>query len=431
MSHLRSAWQDYVGAARSFSRPARLYLLSELLAWTGQGIFQVLLNLYLVEGGFNESFVGRVISLNGLGLAIAALPAGVLADRWGRRRSLLLGALLEGSGLMVRATTMDPFAIYAASFLAGSGQALLAIAAAPFLTEFSTPRERTHLFSAFFATALVASVVGSILGGWLPVTFRQLPTGLRPDLLHSYRIALVIGASIALAASVPLIRLRGTREEPIVHPQGGSKPEFRRRLATIAVNAFLIGAGAGLVIPFMNLYFATRFGCSSGQIGMFFSIAQIFTAAAALLGPAVARRYGKLRTATASELLSLPFLITLGAERHLPISVAAFWVRATLMQASAPLIQAFVMEVLPPALRARSSSLNNLVWNAGWATSATLAGVIIQRFGYAVPFYITAVLYASAAMFFYLSFRDVREGETSVKLSEEAKGQRGEGPFTE
>ena len=77
-----------------------------------------------------------------------------------------------------------------------------------------------------------------------------------------------------------------------------------------------------------------------------------------------------------------------------------FWLRATLMQAGTPLINAFVMESLPPALRARASSLNNTVWNAGWAASATLSGLIIQRFGYAVPFYITAVLYATAALTF-------------------------------
>ena len=105
------------------------------------------------------------------------------------------------------------------------------------------------------------------------------------------------------------------------------------------------------------------------------------------------------------ELLSLPFLLTLGAERHLAIAVGAFWLRATLMQAGIPLINAFVMEALPPSLRARASSLNNTVWNGGWAVSATLSGLIIQRFGYAVPFYITATLYAVAALYFYFSFR--------------------------
>ena len=431
MAHLRAAWHEYLEAVRAFSRPARFYLLTELLAWTGHGVFQVLFNLYLVAGGFTESFVGQAISLNALGLALTAMPAGFLADRWGRRRCLLLGAALDGAGMVARSALVSPGLILGASFVAGAGQALLAIAAAPFLTEHSSTRERTHLFSAFFATALAAGVAGSVLGGWIPWTLQGLPADLRPDTLHGYRIALLVGAALGLGAMVPLLRLSGLKEANFTSDAATTGRETVRTLAPIGINAILIGAGAGLVIPFMNLYFAQRFDCSSGQIGMFFAVAQISTAAAALLGPVLARRFGKLRTATAFELLSLPFLVTLGAERRLAVAVGAFWLRATLMQASSPLIQAFVMESLPAALRARASSLTNMLWNAGWAVSATLAGVIIQRFGYAVPFYITAVLYGSAAVFFYRWFRGTPEEGAKIRLSEEAKGQRGEGVFTE
>jgi MFS family permease len=218
-------------------------------------------------------------------------------------------------------------------------------------------------------------------------------------------------------------------EAPLSRAGEPVPPGAARRLFPIALNAALIGAGAGLVIPFMNLYFQTRFHCSSGQIGLFFSLAQVFTALASLLGPAVARRFGKLRTAVASELLSLPFLVTLGAESHLGTAVVAFWLRATLMQASTPLLQTFIMEALPAGLRARATSIMNLVWNVGWAVSATLAGLIIQRFGYAVPFYCTAALYAIAATTFYLAFRRTAEIPAEPRLSEEAKGQRGEGPL--
>jgi MFS family permease len=430
-SHLRSAWTEFREAARAFSRPARLFLIAEFLAWTGHGVFQVLFNLYLVQGHFDAAFVGRAVSSNAIGLALAALPAGFLSDRWGRRRCLTLGAALEGAAFVVRCSVLDPNVIYASSFFAGMGQSLLAISAAPFLTENSNPKERTHLFSAYFATALLAGVVGSTVGGWLPWIMVRLPVLIRPDLFHSYRVALMVGSLLALSSTIPLSRMRGLIERPIPRGAGPGERKAWRTLGPIGLNSLLIGAGAGLVIPFMNLYFATRFHSTSGQIGFFFSVAQVFTAIASLLGPSIARRFGKLRTAIASELLSLPFLVTLGAERQLPVAVGAFWIRATLMQASTPLLQAFIMESLPRELRARSTSLSNLVWNAGWATSAALAGVIIQNFGYAVPFYVTAVLYGIAAFTFYAFFRNAPEVEETVPLSEEAKGQRGEGPFTE
>jgi len=178
----------------------------------------------------------------------------------------------------------------------------------------------------------------------------------------------------------------------------------------------------------MNLYFKKRFQCSSAQIGLWFGVAQVCTAFASLCAPAVARRFGKLRSAVGSELLSLPFLVTLGGEQRLGIAVVAFWLRASFMQASTPLVQAFTMEVLPRELRARATSLTNMGWNIGWAASATLAGTVIDHFGYATPFYVTATLYLTAALTFFAAFRNTPESrEPAERLSEEAKGLRGEG----
>jgi MFS family permease len=430
MTALASAWRDFRDAARLFSRPARLYLGAEFLMWTAHGIFSVLFNLYLVEAGASEAFVGSAISASALGMVVAALPAGTLADRWGRRRTLMLGAVLEGVGHLLRASTTHGTLVLGAGLVAGLGQSLFQIAAAPFLTDHSTPRERTHLFSMFFASALLAGVFGNAVGGALPALVRAVVPGV--TLFAAYRVALLAGALCAASAALPLLALSGLVEPKPVVGAPPPAPHETRRLLPIAVNAALIGSGAGLVIPFMNLYFKNRFSCSSGQIGTFFSIAQVFTAVAALAAPAVARRFGKLRTAVASELLSLPFLVTLGGERHLGVAVGAFWLRATFMQASTPLLQAFVMEVLPHELRARSTSLNNMVWNLGWAVSATLAGVVIERFGYAVPFYLTATLYLTAALTFYRAFRGTSETPVAeLRLSEEAKGLRGDGPGTE
>jgi len=431
VSPVRAAWRDYRDALGRFSRPARLLVLTNLLAWTCHGIFAVLFNLYLLEGGYRESFVGRAISLNGLGMAVASLPAGVLADRWGRRRCLILGVGLDAAAQILRASILDAGAVLTGSFVAGVGQALLAIAAAPYLTEHSTSRERTHLFATFFASTLLAGVAGSVLGGEIPNLLARLAGPIVPDRMHAYRGALWLGGLLNASACLPLLRLRGMAEPIMAHGGARIDAATRWRLFPVGLNAFLIGAGAGLVIPFMNLYFAKRFGCSSAQIGAYFSIAAVLTALASLIGPALARRFGMLRTAVAAQLLSLPFLVTLGGESRLGVAVAAFWMRAALMQASTPLVQTFVMEAFPPSLRARSASLITLVWNCGWAVSATLSGIIIQRFGYHVPFYVTAVLYALAATTFYASFRRVPEGAGARSLSERMEPHHGEGPLIE
>ncbi len=86
------------------------------------------------------------------------------------------------------------------------------------------------------------------------------------------------------------------------------------------------------------------------------------------------------------------------------------------------------MEALPSELRATATGLISLLWNIGWAMSATLAGGVIQQFGYEVPFYATASLYAVAAVYFYLSFRGLPETHVEIRLAEEAPGPAGDGP---
>ena len=61
MSPLAGAWREYVDAGRSFSRPARLFLLAEFALWMGYGIQTVLFNLYLAESGYREAFVGNAL----------------------------------------------------------------------------------------------------------------------------------------------------------------------------------------------------------------------------------------------------------------------------------------------------------------------------------------------------------------------------------
>src|SRR5260221_84212 len=130
MKPVLDAVRDFREAARAFSRPARFYLLAEFLVWTAQGVFAVLFNLYLVEAGLDERCVGQWLAMNGFGLALAPLPAGVLAERWSRRKLLVLGVVLEGIGHALRASTTHGPTLLAMGLVIGVGQALFQIARA-------------------------------------------------------------------------------------------------------------------------------------------------------------------------------------------------------------------------------------------------------------------------------------------------------------
>src|SRR5689334_11246875 len=94
--------EEYLATTARFSANARRFLLATFLAWIGLAVSQVVFNLYLVAGGRAEDFVGAVSSMQGIGMACCALPAGWAADRFGRRAVLLAGSLTLAVALVLR-----------------------------------------------------------------------------------------------------------------------------------------------------------------------------------------------------------------------------------------------------------------------------------------------------------------------------------------
>ena len=88
------------------------------------------------------------------------------------------------------------------------------------------------------------------------------------------------------------------------------------------------------------------------------------------------------------------------------MSVAAFWMRSAFMQMSSPLLTSFAMEIIPPALRARAQAIDNMGWYLGWAVSSAISGWIMARFGFAWPYYLTALCYGVATVTFWWHFRE-------------------------
>jgi MFS family permease len=405
---VRSIVADYASTTREFTPNARLFLVATLLSWIGLAVNQVVFNLYLVDGGYAPDFVGAVTSMMGLGMALSALPAGWLADRIGRRACLVAGACAVAAGLFARGLSLAPAALLSSTLVVGAGQALITIAASPFMSENSNELERTHLFSMHFVVILIGGLLGNLMGGELPGLFaRRLPS-LAPDTLAAYRWTLAAGALASLLAAWPLLALR----EAPPHERAALAPARIRDhaplLSRLGLNYLLMGCGAGLIMPFFNLYFAQRYGATTAQIGLYFSVAQVITLAATLTGPLIARRLGKLHALTWLQLLSLPFLVTLGVETTLAVSVVAFWMRSAFMQMSSPLLNSFAMDTIPPALRARAQALDNMAWYLGWAVSSAVSGQIMARFGFAWPYYLTALCYGAATVTFWLNFRERR-----------------------
>ena len=169
---------------------------------------------------------------------------------------------------------------------------------------------------------------------------------------------------------------------------------------------FLVGCGAGLTIPFLNLYFRDRFDLEAGSIGTIFSAAQAITAVGFAVGPAMARRLGMVRAVATTELLSIPFFLTLAFSHHLGLAVVAFWARGALMNMNQPISRNFAMEAVDEDQQPVTNSVIELSWSLAWMICTQVGGWLIDHHGFVPPMLVTVTLYFSASVLYLFFFHD-------------------------
>ncbi|MFC1526950.1 MFS transporter [Candidatus Latescibacterota bacterium] len=171
--------REYLLTLRSFGRDTRLALLTAgLLGFAVYGgIYFLLLNLYLVRLGYDETFVGHVNAIGQLGFALSTIPAGLLGTRWGSRRIIILGLSLSviGLGGLPLGEALDEparrwwiMATYGLGFL-GIGAYIVNIN--PFLADTTSEGQRSHAFSSQIALWPLAGF------GGIPPRSGGLPAG--------------------------------------------------------------------------------------------------------------------------------------------------------------------------------------------------------------------------------------------------------------
>ncbi|MBT9156884.1 MAG: Multidrug resistance protein MdtG [Firmicutes bacterium] len=349
-------------------------------------------NLFLLEAGLSADFLGLMIAVSSVSNAVFSLPAGMLSDRFGRKRVVISGAILAVAGQLILVLWPTPSLALLSALIGGAGGAVLMV----------STEERAHLFSVNAATWTVSGVIGSFLGGALPLMWARI-MGSAPDSLIAYRLTLFT-ALILLAVSVVLYYALEERRDPkraTRHEKIRLVLPSRDLMVRLLVPEIILGFGAGMIIPFLNVYFARQLGASAAQIGSIFSVMSLVTTVALLCAPLLEGKYGTVKAAVYTRILSVPLFLTIALTNTLWIGAVAAWFRSALMNASMPLVSKFNMEVASPSERATLSSLVGMTWTVGWALGARLGGRWMETYGYNFPYFITAALYVISAIVFY------------------------------
>ncbi len=424
---LRSLRLHYIDPIRGFGRPARLFLLMIILDGVIFSAWQLFFNFYILQSGFTREYLGLVNSLPSAAALIFGIPLGRLSDRIGGRASIIGGIAVSSVMMLAQITLGDPRLIAGAAFLYGAANMLFIVSQAPLMARLSDRDNRTLLFSLSFGLQTMAGAVGALFAGQLP--------GLFGGLLHveahtatAYQAVLIASVLLGTTSILPMWLMHEPhRAAPaLVDGLAGVAPEFSvpgssrpRRfssplwVATIRMTApqILIGFGAAILIPYINVFFKDRFDISDSLLGVLFSISSLLIGVGSLAAPRLATALsGKIRAVVATQSTSLAFLLILGFAPYLWLSSLGYLMRTALMNMSAPLYSAFCMERTPEQHQGLVNSALNLAWSLGWAVGPFISGVVQQRYGFAPLFVATTLLYGAASLLIWRFFSESETG---------------------
>ncbi|HMA69683.1 MAG TPA: MFS transporter [Candidatus Mcinerneyibacterium sp.] len=395
---------DYLNKLKIISKNAKLFLLGGIFNGIGMSVFRLLFNLYLKESGFGESSIGTILSARSFGAALIAIPVAILLRRVHAKYILISATMLAATFYSFQIYFDLLYLIIIFAFFAHMFFMTYRLVSAPFFMRNSTKKERIYIFSLHAAVFVVSKFIGNIIGGNLPHIFLKM--NIADTLVTAYEITLFASIGFTILSILPYLKIK---EKPLPKIQNKLLSEMKKynwsRIIKLIIPRFLVGMGAGFIIPFMNLYFRNVFGLGSDRIGVYFSILQIFMFIGMMSAPFISKRFGMIKGIVITQLLSLPFMLIMALTKNIAFAVGAFFLRTTLMNMNQPMNRNFTMEIMKKEEQPMTHSLTMVAWNLSWMVSAFLGGRIIEKYSFEYSFFVTIILYILSSTTYYILFR--------------------------
>jgi MFS family permease len=383
------------------------------------GFLSVVLALYLTETGFDEKMVGLLFTLTLAGDAGITLWLTTHADRLGRRKTLLIGALLMAGAGGVFVITHNIVILMAAAIIgviSPSGNEIgpfLSVEQAG-LTELISNEKRTKFFAWYNMVGSFATATGALAGGWLA----QILQGNGWTQLESYRLVLtgyglggllLVALFLFVSPAVEVTHIAETKHALGLHQ---SRKIVLKLSALFALDAF----AGGLIVQSMIAYwFHVKFGVESGVLGSIFFGANVLAGISALLAVPLAAKIGLINTMVFTHIPSNILLMLVPLMPNLPLAIGLLLVRFSISQMDVPTRQSYTMAVVAPDERSAASGVTAIARSVGASLSPTLTGIL-----FSIPALFNAPLLLAGGLKIVYDFLLFREF-SAVKPPEEKK----------
>src|SRR5262245_27588478 len=377
------------------------------------GLMGVVLGVFLYREGFSSIAIGVVIAAGLAGAAAATLVVTLRADRFGRKRTLLILSVLTALGgvpLLLHSSLLLVASVAFVGMLNGMGtdrSAAFALEQA-MIPGLVADDKRTWGLAWYNLVLDGAGALGALAAGFPLMAQRWWALNLSTAyewLFAGYMVLNILSGVLYLLLSAKVEMFR--QGVPAMAPASVS-PQTKSRVAKLASLFAIDSLGGGLLSDaLVSYWFFRRFGIQENKLAVLFFVVHIFNALSHLGAAALARRIGLVRTMVFTHLPSSVFLIAAGIVPSASWAVGLFLLRESLVQMDVPTRQSYVAAVVGPHERTYASGVTNLIRTFSWAVSSSVAGVLMQNVGFSAPLLLGGGLKILYDLLLWSAFRHV------------------------
>lgn len=409
---------SFVRRIRGYDRDIKLYFAYTLAANIAIGVFALVFNLYLLQLGHEEDFIGLFNAIQTLAMAGTAALLGRFIGKFGLWKVVTGGLALYLLASILLATITNNVGLLILSAFWGASTSMVFTPVMPFVVELTRQRQRQEVAALTMSLISLSTTIGSLVGGWMPLIL-DLTIGLNRPSAGAFRSTMIIGIALAALALIPLFLMSAERRTSTPatarrpddedEPETDAPPkEIRNRMIVYVAVGGLMALGGGAVFPFYNVYLSS-IGASAGLIGIIFALAWTIAAVVGLWSPWISAKLGSQAGSVIVRLVPVPLFCVMAISPVLGIAIMAHLIRVSSITVSWSMESSFISDILPQRVRYSVFGYRSAAWNLGFSLSSFVAGGVIVRYGYGPTFlaYGLAMVGAMGLYFFY--FRHIPE----------------------
>ena len=410
-----------IGSFRWLSKDGKLLLAARTLRTFAYGFLSVILAIYLKLVGFEDFYIGLILTATLVNSVIFTLIASFYADRVGRRKILILyAALMSLSGVIFFVTTN--YIALIASALIGTINvtgtetgAFLSIEQAALPQTINDINKRNTVYALYNMVGTFAMSAGVLLSGLPQLIAEQYGLNqiesIRPLFLLYSIIGLAVLGIYYLISNKVEVQVNNNDNHKLSSPAkqvlSPKSKQIVGKLSTLfALDSF---AGGFVLQSIVSLWFFTKFGIDLTTLSYIFSIAGVLTAFSYLAAAKIADRIGLINTMVFTHIPSNILLILVAFAPTFPLAVALYLARMALSQMDVPTRQSYLVAVVREDERTAAAGITNISRNITQSISPSLAGYILQSLSLlSAPFVLGGVLKIVYDIALYFNFKSVK-----------------------